>query len=638
MSLLLAVCLVTGVMPQMAVKAETVSQEDMVDIRDTTVRSVSALENALQSVADVTQDSTGYIIVSLQKNIVGRINFMLHENVIFNANGHVVSGGTYAEPICLDHGSSYSSSGNYGTVELVGKGIYVSGKNNALFSGGSRKLVMRSGVVLGEIYRDGGVFETALENGYDSYDVKKVERNSGNTSYTINDGYVLNEGNSNAKTLEKCTEEVSFSAFHIYNIAVVPNEVTYTNIGDMTFKSDDEVANGLANVAEVTTGSAIKINIKLKENIKGRLNFKIPNAYIVLDANGKTIDGIGTNEAVCLEHDQGQTVELTGNGTYITGDNYAVYCGSGEQSLIIKSGIFEGRVYSINKSNNYTIALEDGKTSFDICTITKIGTGNYSFGEAVHYTQEIKIRDMTNFAVIPGDSSNNSGNTGNDNSNTGNDSSNTENGNSNTENDNSSTVTPAPEPQKPEIKPVTIVTRVRTTKGKLTLTWTPVNGADGYSVYTSVCNGKNNFKKQKETVKQTVTLNNMTGNKPYKLYVSAYKLEDGKHVELSRTMVLHIAINSDTYTNAKAITTEKESYTLNTGENVQIKAKTVKQEKGKKLVKHASEFRYLSADEHVATVTKDGTITAKGAGTCKIYVIANNGVYKELIVTVNGTK
>ena len=74
---------------------------------------------------------------------------------------------------------------------------------------------------------------------------------------------------------------------------------------------------------------------------------------------------------------------------------------------------------------------------------------------------------------------------------------------SNTENDNSSTVTPAPEPQKPETKPVTIVTRVRTTKGKLTLTWTPVNGADGYSVYTSVCNGKNNFKKQKETVNGT---------------------------------------------------------------------------------------------------------------------------------------
>ena len=45
---------------------------------------------------------------------------------------------------------------------------------------------------------------------------------------------------------------------------------------------------------------------------------------------------------------------------------------------------------------------------------------------------------------------------------------------SNTENDNSSTVTPA-----------------------------PVNGADGYSVYTSVCNGKNNFKKQKETVNGT---------------------------------------------------------------------------------------------------------------------------------------
>lgn len=687
MSLLLAVCLVTGVMPQMAVKAETVSQEDMVDIGDTTVRSVSALENALQSVADVTQDSTGYITVSLQKNIVGRINFMLHENVIFNANGHVVSGGTYAEPICLDHGSY----GNYGTVELIGNGVYVSGYNNTLFSGIDRTLVIKSGVVLGKINRWGGVVATSLENGYDNYDVRNVMVGSGNTSYTVNDCFVLNEGTGNAKTLEKCTEEISFSARDINDIAVVPNSSVNTNVGDMTFGSAEEVVNKLAGVADVTTSGAITINIKLKENIKGRLNFAIQGANIILDANGKTIDGTGTNEAVCLEHNYGQTIELTGNGTYITGINYAAYCGNGRQKLIIKSGIFEGYVYS--ETGSYTIALEGSKTSFDICNITKTSNGNYELGEAKNYTTETSIRDKRNFAVIPGGteslswdnnytydkdyhwtecpdigvttgtaihatgdwvvdtpatteqegikhrectvchavetevipklpSSNNSGNSSG----------------SNTENDNSSTVTPAPEPQKPETKSVTIVTRVRTTKGKLTLTWTPVNGADGYSVYTSVCNGKNNFKKQKETVKQTVTLNNMTGNKPYKLYVSTYKLEDGKRVELSRTMVLHIAINSDIYTNAKAITTEKESYTLNTGENVQIKAKTVKQEKGKKLVKHASEFRYLSADEHVATVTKDGTITAKGAGTCKIYVIANNGVYKGLNVTVNGTK
>lgn len=698
MSLLLAVCLVTGMMPQMAVKAETVSLEDMVDIGDTTVRSVSALENALQGVADVTQDSTGYITVSLQKNIVGRINFMLQENVIFNANGHVISGGTYAEPICLDHGSSYISSGNYGTVELVGNGIYVEGKNNTLFSGISRKLVIKSGVVLGCINRWGGVVATALEDGHDNYDVKSVTADSGNTSYTVNDYYVLNEGNGSTKTLEKCTEEVSFSSSYIYDIAVVPNSSVNTNIGDLTFESAEEVVSRLAGVADVTTSGAITINIKLKENIKGRLNFAIQGANIILDANGKTIDGTGTNEAVCLEHNYGQTIELTGNGTYITGINYAAYCGNGSQKLIIKSGIFEGRVYS--ETGSYTIALEGSKTSFDICNITKTPNGNYELGEATNYTTETSITDKKNFAVISGGtenlswdnnytydkdyhwtecpdigvttgtaihttgdwvvdtpatieqegikhrectvchavetevipklpSSNDSSNTGNDNNNTGND-------NSNTGNNNSSTVTPdpAPEPQKPETKQITMVTKVQTTNGKLKLTWAPVEGADGYSIYTSVCDGKNNYKKQKDTTKQTVTLSNLTGNKPYKLYIAAYKLEDGNRVELSKTIVLHIAVDSSTYTNAKSIKTEKTRYTLEIGKSEKITAKTIKQDRSKKLVKHASEFRYISSDESVATVAKDGTITATGAGSCSIYVIANNGVYKEIHVTV----
>ena len=50
---------------------------------------------------------------------------------------------------------------------------------------------------------------------------------------------------------------------------------------------------------------------------------------------------------------------------------------------------------------------------------------------------------------------------------------------------------------------------------------------------------------------------------------------------------------------------------------------------------HAAKLRYLSTDTKVATVSKSGKITAKGKGTCTIYVYAVNGARKAVKVTVN---
>ena len=42
----------------------------------------------------------------------------------------------------------------------------------------------------------------------------------------------------------------------------------------------------------------------------------------------------------------------------------------------------------------------------------------------------------------------------------------------------------------------------------------------------------------------------------------------------------------------------------------------------------------MSSNTKVATVTKKGVIKAKGIGTCKIYVVAVNGIWKTITVTV----
>ena len=45
-------------------------------------------------------------------------------------------------------------------------------------------------------------------------------------------------------------------------------------------------------------------------------------------------------------------------------------------------------------------------------------------------------------------------------------------------------------------------------------------------------------------------------------------------------------------------------------------------------------LRYYSSDRNVATVSATGKIRARGAGSCRIYVLANNGVCTSIKVQV----
>ena len=52
------------------------------------------------------------------------------------------------------------------------------------------------------------------------------------------------------------------------------------------------------------------------------------------------------------------------------------------------------------------------------------------------------------------------------------------------------------------------------------------------------------------------------------------------------------------------------------------------------MLEHVKPLRYCSSNRNVATVSSGGKIKAVGAGSCKIYVIANNGVFATVKVTV----
>ena len=173
-------------------------------------------------------------------------------------------------------------------------------------------------------------------------------------------------------------------------------------------------------------------------------------------------------------------------------------------------------------------------------------------------------------------------------------------------------------------------------KKQITLSWLKVKDADGYEAYWSYCDGGRNYKKF-ATVKNgkiTVTQKKLKNSEKYKYFVVAYKMVDGKKVYIAKSNYLHVAMLDNKQTNAKSVSVNKTDVVLTKKQTFTIQAKIRLENGKKKPLLHTAEFRYYTTDARVAKVNSDGVITAKGAGSCTIYVLANNSVYKKIKVTV----
>ena len=89
---------------------------------------------------------------------------------------------------------------------------------------------------------------------------------------------------------------------------------------------------------------------------------------------------------------------------------------------------------------------------------------------------------------------------------------------------------------------------------------------------------------------------------------------------------------------AKAISIDKisgskstKAVTLKKGKSAKITAREVPADKP--IRKHRS-ICYESTNKNVVTVSNTGVIQAKGKGSCKIFVYAQNGIYRSITVTV----
>lgn len=593
-------------MPNTVIKAavESNSTEETVHIGDNEFTSYEELESGLKNVANVQQDSdTGIITVTMQKNVVGRICFDIKgAHIIFDGNGKTLSGQGYEEPICLQNFK-------HSIVELVGGGIYKTGYNNCIYTGAEDKLIIRNAVIIGNLspYSDN---YAGLENGYKSYSVMRLNETG---------DYVVN---SQGMQLKNWVEDVNLYGLVDRDFAVVPTNNEHVHAKHLTKVEEKEATcteNGNKEYYKCSCGELFADKDAQKE---------ITLAEVEIEAKGHEYETEYTKDAKyhwkkCKNCDAVTEKQEHTSSEAATEENAEICTVCGyiiHEKLQKESNDSSMQWQTLNKTKlvtekafaDYKAGKESNKS--DIANVVAQALKENSLTnvayEIISYEKteptsatEGKISGIVSLAI----------------------------GGCSTQIPFDYVITKVAEPQKP-----TQITGkgAQTTDGQIKISWIKADGADGYRIYASVCDGESNYKLIKDTKDLTGAIKNLNNKKSYKFYVVAYKNVDGKKVRICKSMIYHVVLSDSKYTNVKAIKVAKTSYTLNVGDKQKLNAKSVKQEKNKKLLTHAQEFRYSSSDTTVATVSKTGEITAKQSGSCIIYVVANNGVMKKIKVNV----
>ena len=173
-------------------------------------------------------------------------------------------------------------------------------------------------------------------------------------------------------------------------------------------------------------------------------------------------------------------------------------------------------------------------------------------------------------------------------------------------------------------------------KNSIVVSWRKYLGAAGYDVFWCYCNGSINYKKA-GTVKNgklSMTHKNLKSNREYKYFVAAYKMVKGRKIYIAKSNEVHVAMKKARTTNAFSIKVNRTTVILKPGKTFRLKCQLTSENRKKKLLSHPSSYRYYTTNSKIATVSQNGVIRAKAKGSCSIYILASNGVYKRVTVKV----
>ncbi len=190
---------------------------------------------------------------------------------------------------------------------------------------------------------------------------------------------------------------------------------------------------------------------------------------------------------------------------------------------------------------------------------------------------------------------------------------------------------PNTEIDKKKMTPKLLLCRVSSADTSHTIRWKSVRSADGYEIYGAKSNGKYKLLKTVSKKSNKWTHKKLKKGKQYKYYVKAYKIIDGKKVILAKSQPVYSTTKGGKYGNPSKIEVKKTRVSVKLAKKVRLRVKVT----GKNLSKAGKKVRYFSSDPSIAKVSNKGVITGKKRGSCTIYCIAKNGLYKKVKVKVN---
>ncbi len=188
-----------------------------------------------------------------------------------------------------------------------------------------------------------------------------------------------------------------------------------------------------------------------------------------------------------------------------------------------------------------------------------------------------------------------------------------------------------------EVNPVVARAAIKS-KNTVKFVWKKVKGAQRYRVYFAKC--EKTLKRIATTTKRSYLKKNLKKGQTYRFRIVAQRKINGKWTDISTSYIGHFATGNLTkdrkYTNTKRIYSKPIKISLKVGKKYTIKATATKEKATKKLLakSHSAKFRYLSTNTAIAKVSSKGRITAKKKGTCYVYVVGVNGVWRKIKVTV----
>ena len=135
---------------------------------------------------------------------------------------------------------------------------------------------------------------------------------------------------------------------------------------------------------------------------------------------------------------------------------------------------------------------------------------------------------------------------------------------------------------------------------------------------------------------RSVKFKGLKTGKSYKAKVRPWKTVKGKKKYMGTSPAVHAFAggSSKKRTNTETVTADVEKLKLKVGEDYTLSIETELTNPELDPEVHVRELRYYTTDRNVATVSSKGVIEAKGVGTCKVYILASNGVRTHVWVTV----